>query len=105
MGGFTKKEQKKKRKIGPIILMLCSFAVIFGTTYTLGKYWVEIYSKYQEKEDLALELEDLQKKEKELSADVDRLQDDEYIARYAREKYYYSKDGEYILKIPDEDEN
>ena len=25
----------------------------------------------------------------------------DYIARYAREKYLYSKDGEFILKIPE----
>ena len=29
----------------------------------------------------------------------------EYVARYAREKYYYSKDGELIIKLPDEEEN
>ena len=28
--------------------------------------------------------------------------DKDYIARYAREKYYYSKDGEFIIKIPEE---
>lgn len=27
------------------------------------------------------------------------MQNEDYIARYAREKYSYSKDGEYILKI------
>ena len=34
--------------------------------------------------------------------DADKLQDPDYIARYAREKYFYSKDGEYIIKIPEE---
>ena len=34
--------------------------------------------------------------------DVDKLQDPDYIARYAREKYLYSKDGEFIIKIPEE---
>ena len=32
--------------------------------------------------------------------DADKLQDPDYIARYAREKYSYSKDGEIILRIP-----
>ena len=34
--------------------------------------------------------------------DVDKLQDPDYIARDAREKYLYSKDGEFIIKIPEE---
>ena len=70
----------------------------------LGKTWVEIYQKYQQKDSLTAKLEELQKEEEELKADVERLQDPDYVARYAREKYYYSKDGELILKIPDEDE-
>ena len=29
------------------------------------------------------------------------MQDPEYIARYLREKYLYSKAGEYIIRIPE----
>ena len=71
-------------------------------TFTIGKYWVEIYEKYQEKKDLEKELTTLKEKEEELKVDANKLQNPEYIARYAREKYQYSKDGEYILKIPEE---
>ena len=42
----------------------------------------------------------LKEKEDELQVDADKLQDPDYIARYAREKYSYSKDGEIILRIP-----
>ncbi|UKI29312.1 MAG: septum formation initiator family protein [Clostridium sp.] len=41
----------------------------------------------------------IRKKEEELNSEVTKLQDDEYVAKYAREKYMYSKDGEYIIKI------
>ena len=37
-----------------------------------------------------------------LEKEVNKLQDPEYIAKYAREKYLYSKDGEYIIKIVEE---
>ncbi len=97
-------KKQKKKKLGPILLSLFSLVVISITTYTLGRYWVDIYSKYQEKEKLEKELTSLKEKEDELEADVERLQDKDYIARYAREKYYYSKDGEYILRIPEEEE-
>ena len=69
------KKKKTKKKLGPFLLLCSSFLVIIFTTFTIFKYWTEIYNKYQEN----------------------------YIARYAREKYFYSKDGEYILKIPDDD--
>ena len=38
-----------------------------------------------------------------LEDDVVKLQDPEYVAKYAREKYLYSKDGELIIKIIDEE--
>jgi cell division protein DivIC len=62
----------------------------------------KIFEKYQEKKELEDKLVSLKEKEEELKVDAKKLQDPEYIARYAREKYLYSKDGEYILQIPDE---
>ena len=95
-------KKKKKKKMGPFFLCVFSLAMIIFTTYTVGKYWVTIYSKYKEKKELTKELASLKDKESELKADVEKLQDKDYIARYAREKYYYSKDGEYILRIPED---
>ena len=53
-------------------------------------------------EELSKELESLKEKEEQLRVDADKLQNPDYIARYAREKYLYSKDGEFILQIPEE---
>ena len=85
-----------------LFLGLSSVIVIVATTFTIGKYWIEIYDKYQEKKQLEEELVSLKNKEKQLKVDANKLQDPDYIARYAREKYLYSKDGEIILKIPEE---
>ena len=54
------------------------------------------------KNDLEQQLVVLKKNEENLSSDIQKLRDPEYIARFARENYMYSKDGEYILKIEDE---
>ena len=64
---------------------------------------LEIAGKYKEKDELNEELEVLKEKETELSTDVLKLQDPEYIARYLREKYYYSKEGEYVIRFPKEE--
>ncbi len=89
---------RKKHKM--MFLTVFSVLVICLTTYTMGKYWIQIYDKSKEKEKLTKELKQLRKKESTLRADASRMQDSEYIARYAREKYLYSKEGEFILRIP-----
>ena len=97
----NRKNGKKKRNRRMLFLGLGSIAIIITMTLTIGKYWVEIFDKYKEKQELEEKLAELQAEEKELQLDADKLQDPDYIARYAREKYSYSKDGEFIIKIPE----
>ena len=99
---MAKNKSKVKAKRRMIFLGFTSIAIIFAMTFTIGKYWIEIFDKYKEKKDLEEELTSLKEKEEELRVDANKLQNPDYIARYAREKYLYSKDGEYILKIPEE---
>ncbi len=96
----NRRRTKSRRRI--LLLGLTSLAIIFTTTFTIGKYWIEIFEKYKEKKELEIELTALKEKEEELKVDANKLQNPEYVARYAREKYMYSKDGEYILQIPEE---
>ena len=95
---------KPKRKMRRRLLFfgLFSLAIIFAMTFTIGKYWIEIFEKYNEKKYLDDKLTSLKEKEEELKVDANKLQNPDYIARYAREKYLYSKEGEYILQIPEE---
>ena len=55
--------------------------------------------KKKEKRELTKQLATLKEDETTLTDDVDKLKNPEYAARYAREKYLYSKNGEKILKI------
>ena len=99
---MAKVKKKLKPKKRAIFLALGSVMVIVVVTFSIGKYWVEIFEKYQEKKELELELTRLKEKEEELQVDAKKLQNPDYVARYAREKYLYSKEGEYILQIPEE---
>ena len=96
----TKSEIKARRRM--LFLGLSSVTIIFVMTFTIGRYWVEIFDKYQEKKLLEEELLSLKEKEEELKVDANKLQNPDYVARYAREKYLYSKEGEFILQIPEE---
>ena len=98
---MARKSVKKARR-RMLFLGVGAIAVIFVMTFTIGKYWIEIFDKYREKKMLDKELTALKEKEEELKVDANKLQNPDYVARYAREKYLYSKDGEYILQIPEE---
>ncbi len=98
---MTKRKKVNKKRRRTLLLGLLSIFVIFGVTFSIGKYWIEIFDKYQEKKELDKKLTSLKEKEEELQVDAKKLQNPDYVARYAREKYSYSKDGEYILQIPD----
>lgn len=91
----------KKLRRRMLLFGVSSIIIIVATTFTIGRYWVEIYGKYQENKELEKKLVKLKDDEAALRLDALRLQDPDYIARYAREKYLYSKDGEFILKIPE----
>ena len=90
---MAKKNSKAIARRRMLFLGLGCITVIVVMTFSIGKYWVEILDKYNEKKDLDKE---------QLKVDANKLQDPDYIARYAREKYFYSKDGEFILQIPEE---
>ena len=101
---MAKKKKVKKKAKRIMTFGLFSILLITVVIFTLLSVFVEIINTYQEKQDLENKLVALEKKEKQLETDVKKLEDPEYLARYAREKYFYSKDGELIIRIPEDDE-
>ena len=96
----TKRKSKAKYRL--CLFMPICLLVLTTIFVTIGSYWVQIAEKYQEKTLLEEEIIVLKEKEEELKIDVERLKDPDYVARYAREKYMYSKDGEIILRLPED---
>ncbi|MDD3241247.1 MAG: septum formation initiator family protein [Bacilli bacterium] len=81
---------------------ITSFAILSAIIVFIGSYWIQILDKYKEKKNLDEKIITLKEKEEQLKLDVEKLEDPEYIARYAREKYMYSKNGEYIIIMPED---
>lgn len=97
---IRKRRIKKVFKRAFTLVFLC--LVICGTVFvTLGKIGMEILEKKQETKKLEEKLADLEDQEVDLRSEINKLNDSEYLARYAREKYFYSKDNEIILRIPE----
>ncbi len=86
-----------KRRITVLILVFIPLLAFFVSN--MFRYWSNIYSNIKEKKELDLKYASILEEEEILKSEIEKLQDDEYIARYAREKYLYSKDGEIIIKI------
>ena len=82
---------------------IISLAVITYCFVSLGTYTYKIFTLSNEKKKLENELIEKKEKEEDLANEIDRLKDPDYLARYARENYSYSKDGEYIIKIDEEE--
>lgn len=91
------KKQKSSNK-SVLVSILCVFIICISVISSIKNY-SEIRKKNIEKENLTKQLEELKEEENTLSDDVEKLKNPEYAARYAREKYLYSKTGEKILKI------
>ena len=94
-----KKNKKSKRRLA--IFGTLSLIVIGYSIFNLCYYSYKIAVLERSKKELETQLTTLKEQEDKLSNDIQKLKDPEYIAKYARENYMYSKDGEYILKIDD----
>lgn len=75
------------------------FFLIFFLVITLLSNFVKLYKLNIEKKEREDKYIELQEKTEYLRNEVSKLNDPDYLAKFAREHYSYSKDGEIILKI------
>lgn len=102
----TKKKKKHQHKKMKVLFISAFFIVlIYYLSFNLIDSLNKINSISKEKEELENRIASLVEEEKKLESDIQKLEDPTYIARYAREKYLYSKDGELIIRFPDEEES
>ena len=85
--------------IGPI-----SIGIFCLTLITVLSYAYRINKLSNTKNELEERLAYLQESAENMSDEIVKLKDPEYIAKYARENYYYTKNGEYVLKVVEEKE-
>lgn len=107
IGDMSMKKSKNKNKHkytiktkSRMFIIFLVFGVIIGTLgYSLLLNLWQIIDLEKEKESLDRQLVSLEEEKKILEADIKRLSDSDYIAKYIREKYLYSKEGELIIRI------
>jgi cell division protein DivIC len=96
-----KKKYTVKTKGRMFIIFLFFGAIISTLSYTLLANLKQVNDMKKELTELKKEKVSLLEQEEATMADIKRLSDPLYVARYAREKYFYSKDGELILRFKD----
>lgn len=99
---MAKRKKVKKKAKRLITFGFVSIFLIVSILITFISVFVELIDKYHEKNELEEQLVYLEEKEKELENTALKLEDPEYLSRYAREKYFYSKEGELIIRIPED---
>ena len=91
--------QKTKFRVTFLILGFIISSVLFVSS--IFSYMTQIMKTKEEINQLKNAYEEKLEEEDELNDEINRLQDPEYLAKYAREKYLYSKHDEIIIKIED----
>lgn len=83
-----------KRFILATAVFVILITILVGSTFS---DWAHILTNNKDIKSMSIEYEELLEEESSLKSEVTKLQDPEYIARYAREKFYLSKEGEMII--------
>ncbi len=99
---MAKKTSRKEKKR----LVIISFAIILLLIVLVGSVysdWKEILKNRKNEIELKNKYEELLDNEKKLSAEITKLEDDSYLARYAKEKFMLSNEGDTIIMMDDKD--
>ena len=91
----TSRKEKKR-------LLLISFSIIVllvALVITVYKDFQLIVSGRKKEIELSKKYEELIEEQERLDAEIVKLQDDKYLARYAKEKFMLSKEGDTIIQM------
>lgn len=92
----TKTKAKKGKNIIGFVYMLVGCALM----YTLFSNAMTIYQRQKDIAVLEKQRETLMKEKEDLENELELLSDDDYITRYARENYVFTREGEQVAIIP-----
>ena len=86
-----------------LLLLFSIFVLLVGyMSYSTITYWKHILQNKKDTKELEKKYSKLVSNKEILEKDLVKLQNPDYVAKYAREKYLYSKEGELIIKIVDD---
>ncbi len=97
---MVKKRKSSVRARGRFLVVFLFFIFIICTLcYSIFLDFNRMNDMNMKMKSLHQEKDDLLYQQEALEADIKKLSDPEYVAKYAREKFFYSKEGELILRF------
>jgi cell division protein DivIC len=100
---MASKRKKKDNKLYMLLIVTCAVLMV-ALVGTVFKDYSRVIQNRKETIELENRYQELLEEETSLNSEVVKLQDPTYVARYAREKYLYTKDGELIIRMPENEE-
>ncbi len=100
-GAMKKKGSRKARKRF-MVLSVIFLGIVSLSFVSIFQDWLQIMDNKTQISSLTTYYNNLLAEEESLTSEVTKLHDDDYVARYAREKYMYSLPGEFIIKITED---
>ncbi|MFD2923465.1 FtsB family cell division protein [Halobacillus naozhouensis] len=101
---MERQTKKKKRLFRRIVLFALFVMIVAGSMVTYHVQQQSLHAQKQEHyEDLQAKMDKLKKEEKNLKEEIKLLNNEEYVLQIARSDYFFSKEGEIIFKMPNED--
>lgn len=91
----------KKYRLRLFVYFLIFMLILSILGFSCFNTWKKIYANKKMAQELTQKYNDLLDNEEKLEGQVVKLQDPEYVAKYAREKYLFTRDGEYIIDLDD----
>lgn len=91
---------KKKKRMGNIYGIVFLIISVF-LIYTLIAKVQHIQAEKATYQKLVVQKNELKKEKAKLSKEVDSLNDSDYVVRYARSHYIFSKNGEEVIILPE----
>ena len=101
---MAKKKVPKKAKRRLIVFGPIAVFIIVYCAFTLVTTATDLYTLKNEEKQLSNKLSTLKTNASDLKTEINKLQDKDYVARYARENYLYTKNGEYVIKTEEKTE-
>ena len=98
---MAKRRSKLRRKRIKRIFFITLFCLAINSyvIYSIGSILNNVYDIKNENKKVNEKLDTLKEEEDVLKSEVKKLKDPVYVAKYAREKFLYSGDNEYIIRM------
>ncbi|TGB00808.1 FtsB family cell division protein [Halobacillus salinus] len=97
-------QRKKKRLVRRIVMFAVLVMIVAGSMVFYHIKQQTVYAEKKEQyEQMQENMQALKQEEKDLEQEIELLNNEEYVLQIARTNYFFSKEGEIIFKMPNED--